>query len=243
MDWREECQFCLCTVLSDRWNINNIGMVYNSLRDSLVRPSQCLIFFVHWDWAFLMLDSGITSTAKTKWKAGLRNLWRIHNLYSPLIGDESNLTSFSRKEGTNLLHEALAIARKLWLMVWPRNLVGPVEMFLVEPSTIGKVALLSTFLPSYPKDTHFEGFSVKSRSEQCLWIDCRAATWSSLKEENTDRSSAKPFTLCDHESFILDRLTVPGGLGRYNLPFPRAGNHLVSERLIVSSVFPYGKEL
>jgi len=60
-----------------------------------------------------MLDCGITSTDRMKWKEGIRNLRRIHNLYSPLMGEESNLTSFSRKEFTNLLPDSLAVAGKL----------------------------------------------------------------------------------------------------------------------------------
>ena len=64
------------------------------------------------------------------------------------MGDVSKLSSLSKKEIMNLLPDSLVVAGKVWQRVCPRNLVGPVEMFLVEPSPSENVAFLSTFLPS-----------------------------------------------------------------------------------------------
>ena len=59
-----------------------------------------------------------------------------------------------------------------------------------------------------------------------------------IEEEKTEKSSANPFTLCVFECLVLVVVTVEGGLERYHLPFPGAGNQLISKRLNVSSVFP-----
>ena len=88
------------------------------------------------------------------------------------------------------------------------------------------------------KDTHLDGFNLRSRSEQCLSIVWRAAAWSFIEEENTERSSAYPFTLCVLHCLVFVIVAVGGGLGRYHLPFPGAGNQLVLERLIDSSILP-----
>ena len=45
----------------------------------------------------------------------------------------SKLSSFSKKI-MNLLPDSLVVAGRVWQRVCPRNLVGPVEMFLVGPS-------------------------------------------------------------------------------------------------------------
>ena len=63
------------------------------------------------------------------------------------MGDVSKLSSFSKKEIINLLPDSLDVAGRVWQRVCPRNLVGPVEMFLVEPSLSVNVMLLRTFLP------------------------------------------------------------------------------------------------
>ena len=67
---------------------------------------------------------------------------------------------------------------------------------------------------------------------------CKAIAWSSIEEEKTERSSANPFTLCVLEGWVRVVATVEGGLEKYHLPFPGAGNQLVSKRLSVSSIFP-----
>ena len=64
------------------------------------------------------------------------------------MGDVSRLSSFSKKEDMNLLPDSLVVASRVWQRVCPRNLVGPEEMFPVEPSLSENVILLSTFLPS-----------------------------------------------------------------------------------------------
>ena len=43
-----------------------LGWCITAFVTAFVRPSQPLIFLVHWDCTFLMLDSGITSTGRTK---------------------------------------------------------------------------------------------------------------------------------------------------------------------------------
>ena len=59
----------------------------------------------------------------------------------------------------NLLPDSLVVAGRVWQREYPRDLVGPVEMFLVdlvgpvemllvEQSLSENVVLLSTFLPS-----------------------------------------------------------------------------------------------
>ena len=48
----------------------------------------------------------------------------------------------------NLLPDSLVVAGRVWQRECPRDLVGPVEMFLVEQSLSENVVLLSTFLPS-----------------------------------------------------------------------------------------------
>ena len=145
----------------------------------------------------------------------------------------SKLSSFSKKEIMNLLPDSLVVAGRVWQRVCPRNLVRSVEMFLVGPSLSESVVLLSTFLPSC--------LSVRSRSEQCLSMVCKAVAWSFIEEEKTERSSANRFTLCVFECLVLVVVTVEGGgrgLERYYLPFPGAGNQLISKRLNVSSIFP-----
>ena len=67
---------------------------------------------------------------------------------------------------------------------------------------------------------------------------CKAVAWSFIEEEKTERSSANPFTLCVLECLVLVVVTVERGLERYHLPFPGAGNQLISKRLTVYSVFP-----
>ena len=62
--------------------------------------------------------------------------------------DVSKLFSFSKKEIMNLLPDSLVVAGRVWQRECPRDLVGPVEMFLVEQSLSENVVLLSTFLPS-----------------------------------------------------------------------------------------------
>ena len=77
----------------------------------LVRPSQLLIFLVHWDCTFLMLKSGIMFTDKTKWNEGIRNLRTIHSLYSPQMGDVLVviiLRNGPEQNGTVLLLDLLA---------------------------------------------------------------------------------------------------------------------------------------
>ena len=96
----------------------------------LVRPSQLLIFLVHWDCTFLMLESGITSTDKTEWNEGIRNLRRIYSLYSPWMRDVSKLFSFSKKKIMNLLPDSLVVAGRVWQRECPRDLVGPVEIYI-----------------------------------------------------------------------------------------------------------------
>ena len=121
------------------------------------------------------------------------------------MGDVSKLSSFSKKEIMNLLPDSLVVAGRVWQRVCPRNLVGSVEMFLVGPSLSESVVLLSTFLPSC--------LSVRSRSEQCLSMVCKAVAWSFIEEEKTERSSANRFTLCVFECLVLVVVTVEGGGG------------------------------
>ena len=87
------------------------------------------------------------------------------------------------------------------------------------------------------KDTHLDSFSFKSRSEQRLSIVWSIAAWSFIEEENTERLSANPFTLCVLDCLVFVIVTV-GGLGRYHLSFPGVANQLVLKRLIVSSILP-----
>ena len=56
----------------------------------------------------------------------MRNLRRIHNLYSPRIGAASKLSSLLRNEIINLLPDSLVVADRVWQRVCPRNLVGSV---------------------------------------------------------------------------------------------------------------------
>ena len=80
-----------------------LGWCITAFVTPLVRPCQHLIFLIHWDCTFFMLDSGIKSTDKTKWNEGITNLWTTPSLYSPWMGDVSKLFSFSRKELMNVL--------------------------------------------------------------------------------------------------------------------------------------------
>ena len=57
------------------------------------------------------------------------------------------------------------------------------------------------------KDTHLEGFSVRSRSEQRSSIAWRAAAWSFIQAENTERSSANAFALCVLERLVFAMIT------------------------------------
>ena len=80
-------------------------------------------------------------------------------------------------------------------------------MFLAELSLSGNIALPRIFLM---KDTHLEGFSVKSRSEhrseQRSSIAWRAAAWSFIEAENTERFSANA-TLCVLERLVFVMIT------------------------------------
>ena len=76
-------------------------------------------------------------------------------------------------------------------------------MFLAELSLSGNIALPRIFLM---KDTHLEGFSVRSRSEQRSSIAWRAAAWSFIEAENTERFSANA-TLCVLERLVFVMIT------------------------------------
>ena len=92
-----------------------LGWCITAFVTPLVRPSQLLIFLVHWDYTFLMLESGMIE----------RNEIRIseesHSLYSPRRGDVSRLSSFSRKEIVNLLPDSLDVADSVWQRVCPKR--------------------------------------------------------------------------------------------------------------------------
>ena len=64
------------------------------------------------------------------------------------MGDVSRLSNFSRKEIINLLPDSLDVADNVWQRVCPKNLVGPVEIFLVEPPLSENFAFVNHFLPS-----------------------------------------------------------------------------------------------
>ena len=119
---------------------------------------------------------------------------------------------------------------------WPRNLIGPDDMFLVTPVAILKVASLFIFSPSNTNEMHFVGFNVMSRSWQELDISCRALPWSSEVDEIIVTSSTNLLTLCSLESPIA----AVGFTGRLlaswaipDLSVPQTGYHLRSVSLIV----------
>ena len=93
--------------------------------------SHSLIFLGAAACIFLMADSGIESTAMTKWKEGTRYLLYIHSLYSPGHAPCPDF-QFLLENLSELLPawQALDLYDEVWGC--PRNLVGPEVMFLVN---------------------------------------------------------------------------------------------------------------
>ena len=89
--------------------------------------------------------------------------------------------------------------------------------------------------PSNTNDTHFGGFSVRSRSGQALEISFKASAWSAGEDKTIVRSSANPLTLCGLEQLAGEPPTTVSFVGRNHLSVPRAGFHF---RSVTSVKFP-----
>ena len=199
------------------------------------RLSQLLTFLSAAACIFLITESVRESTDRAKRKDGTRYHLYIHNLYSPRILVWSKFSSLGWNDLINLLLASHVVDLFVIPWRWPRNLVGPDDMFLVTPVPTLKEASLFIFFLSNTNEMHFVGVNVRSRSWQELEISCKALPQSSEVDEMIVTLSANPWTLCGLESPIA----AVGFTGRllveqYNLSVPQAGYHLRSASLIVS---------
>ena len=104
----------------------------------------------------------------------IRHLLWIHSLYSLQMRELSGLFNCLSNSSEKCFPASLAVMNDEYLCVCPKNLVGPDEMFLLVPLPRLKVVVLSGLFPLRIRETHLDGFIVKSRSAQSLETPWRA---------------------------------------------------------------------